>query len=80
MRNEERRSLRPPEGLPTPGHSLNSVLIRVVQRNRTNRNEIYNQESAHVIMEAKKPQCPQAEVSGRPAVWCEGSRAAELMV
>lgn len=56
MRNEERGSLRPPvEGVPTPGHSLNSVLISVVQRNRTNRNEIYNQESTHVIMEAKKP-------------------------
>lgn len=81
MRNEKRGSLRPPvEGLPTPGYSLNGVLIRVVQKNRTYRNEIYYQELAHVIMEAMKPQYRQAGVSGRPAVWFEGPRATELMV
>lgn len=67
MRNEKRGSLRPSvEGLPTPGYSLNGVLIRVVQKNRTNRNEIYYQELAHMIMEAEDHNRGLLSTSYRP--------------
>lgn len=67
-------------GTPAPGWCMNIVLVGVLPRNRTSRNEIYYKEWAHVIMEAKRFHHPQTGPSkaGGVAGKAEGWRAADV--